>query len=131
MSPSKILVVDDDPLILRLLIAWLKKIRPYDNIIAATTCKTALMLLASENFSYVISDYNLPDGTGKSILCNSSPNSIRIGISGSHQDKDFESCCDQFLSKPFGFAEIKSLFDAQVHEITISNESFQKDNFSQ
>lgn len=108
---KKILVVDDDPQIVKLISNFLHRLRPNDRIITALTCTEALIRLKSDHFDMVISDYNLPDGNGQIVLCNSTPPAYRVGISGMQHQKEFAACCDRFLSKPFDLAEIQSLFN--------------------
>lgn len=107
---KNILVVDDDPQILRLVSMMIHKLRPNDNVVTALTCGDALSRLQSEHFDMVISDYNLPDGNGKTVLKHTPSSSYRVGISGSLHEQDFEKTCDRYLSKPFGVNEINGLF---------------------
>lgn len=109
-EPKKILLVDDDPLVIRMLSRLLQKIRPQDRVISAHTYKEASIRLDRDKFDIVISDYFLPDGNGKMVFDQSNPKTFRVGISGSAEKPDFGVNCDHFMQKPFGIKDIQSLF---------------------
>lgn len=107
---KNILIVDDDPAILQLITMMLKKIRPKDKILTVETVKDALLNLTSLNYDVIISDYNLPDGTGKTIFTKSNPKIFKIGISGMNSSSDFEKTTNYFLQKPFGLNDLMQIF---------------------
>lgn len=108
---KNILIVDDDSAVRKLITIMLKSIRPNDKISSVETVKEALNHLSTEHCDIIISDYNLPDGTGKTIFSNSNPDILKIGISGMQKLADFEQTTNLFLRKPFGLADLTSIFN--------------------
>jgi len=66
MKQSSILVVDDDRIILDSLCEFLK-LEGY-NAVGAESCKQATGLIQKQKFALVITDVNLPDGSGFELL---------------------------------------------------------------
>lgn len=109
---SKILVVDDDQQILKVLQTMIQLIKPDHEIFTASDCSSANNLLAQHNFDVVICDFQLPDGEGTCILENVYPQTFTIGISGAENITQFKQKCHHFLPKPFEFKEIKTILES-------------------
>lgn len=105
-SIQKILIVDDDPDIIKMLSHLIHYLKPKSKIYAANTQKKALELLNSHNFDLVISDYELVDGKGTKIIMHPNNNGKKIGMSGQDRPK-YKEICDVFLQKPFGLNDLK------------------------
>jgi len=64
---SKILIVDDHPLILQSLTNIINDSRVGEVVVTATTAKQCKELIATRHFDLVLLDINLPDGNGLDI----------------------------------------------------------------
>ncbi|MDH5580540.1 MAG: response regulator [Bdellovibrionales bacterium] len=65
---KNILIVDDSPEIIELIELYLETHLKFENIFTASCGIEAIDHLNNENFSLIISDYQMPDGDGVSIL---------------------------------------------------------------
>lgn len=107
----KILIVEDDEMILRALEFRLKK-ESYD-VQVARTGKEALDLLKSKSFHLVITDLMLPFVMGMELLAYikaNHPNVPVIVLSGADEETTvmdaFKMGADDFISKPFSPGEL-------------------------
>lgn len=108
IKQKKILIVDDDPAILYLLVKVVHLFLPTSQKFTAQNKKDALILLEEETFDVVISDFNLPDGDGTHILSHPSIKGKKVGISG-HSSFEFKALCDHFISKPFDVLDFSTI----------------------
>jgi CheY-like chemotaxis protein len=66
---TKILLVDDDPGMIELVAEHIEKCFSGIELITATSGYNAIKILQNNrNFEIIISDYNMPDGTGADVL---------------------------------------------------------------
>jgi len=109
-SPPKILVVDDEPQIRRLLKTSLVP-QKFD-ITEAGTAGVALKRLAAEDFDLVILDLGLPDRGGIEVIEEvRKGSSIPIIVLSVRNDeagkvRALELGADDYITKPFGMAEL-------------------------
>lgn len=115
MVISKILVIDDDPVVLHLFNIFLNSIGKYD-IIQANSIEEALEDFKKDKFDLIFCDMHLPDGDGLSFLMKSKKisNSTPIVIVSADRISDeIQKRCplipDYFLQKPFNTLNIEQL----------------------
>jgi CheY-like chemotaxis protein len=108
---KKILIIDDDPMVLYLLVKVVHRFLPTSQKFTAQNKKDALILLEEQSFDMVISDFNLPDGDGTQILSHPSIKGKKVGISG-QPSLEFQALCDQFISKPFDVLDFSTILDS-------------------
>src|SRR5262245_46958731 len=110
MSNERILVVDDDPLILRLVRVHLEKAG--FRIITAMNGEDALNIVAAESPDVVVLDLMLPKMDGYEVCRNIREFSlvpvVMLTAKGEQVDKlrGFEMGADDYLTKPFGPPEL-------------------------
>lgn len=107
----KILIVEDDEMILRALEFRLKK--EYNDVNVARTGKEALDLLKTNKFNLVITDLMLPFVMGMELLTYiklNQPGVPVIVLSGADEEttvmEAFKLGADDFISKPFSPGEL-------------------------
>jgi two-component system KDP operon response regulator KdpE len=110
-APAKVLVVDDEPAILRFLRTGLTH-HGY-NVLTAGTGKAAMELLDDENVNLVVLDLGLPDMEGLDIIIRlrAARSMIPIIVLSSRGDERtkveaLELGADDYLTKPFGMDEL-------------------------
>jgi len=109
-SPPKILVVDDEPQIRRLLKTSLGP-QKFD-VAEAGTAGAALKRIAAEEFDLVILDLGLPDRSGIAVIEEvRKTSSVPIIVLSVRSDeagkvKALELGADDYITKPFGMAEL-------------------------
>jgi len=109
-SPTKILVVDDEPQIRRLLRTSL--VPQKFEIAEASTATAAVKLLAADSFDLVILDLGLPDRSGIEVIGEiRAMSQIPIIVLSVRSDeagkvKALELGADDYITKPFGMAEL-------------------------
>lgn len=120
----KILIVDDFPTMRRIIKNLLKEIG-YTNVDEAEDGKSALSKLKSEEFDFIISDWNMPNMTGIELL-----RSVRSDPS--LKDKPFlmvtaeaekenvieaiKAGVDNYIVKPFTAATLKEKIDKIIEK---------------
>ncbi|MBA2657830.1 MAG: EAL domain-containing protein [Tatlockia sp.] len=119
---KKILLVDDEPQILRVLKALF--IKNGYKVFTASTADEALILLATTPVQVIISDYRMPKGTGAELLSKVKefyPEIIRLIMSG-YADFDVieksinEGSIFKFISKPWdNNSLLKTVEDALIY----------------
>jgi diguanylate cyclase (GGDEF)-like protein len=105
MERVKILVVDDEPANLELLVRMLR--RKYD-VVTATSGADGLKLLRQDRFAAIISDQRMPNMTGTEFLAEASrlvPETVRMILTGYAPERDSLDAINQarvtsFLTKP-------------------------------
>jgi two-component system KDP operon response regulator KdpE len=111
VAPTKILVVDDEPAILRFLRTGLS--HHGFNVLTAWTGKAAMDLLESEDFNLVVLDLGLPDMEGLDIITmlRATQSMVPIIVLSSRSEERtkveaLELGADDYLTKPFGMDEL-------------------------
>jgi len=105
----RILVVDDDDLVVRLLVIWLARIDAEHEL--AMTCAGALDLMGRHQFDLMVLDGKLPDGSGvplvekfRAIRQQQGRRAGIIGFSGGYADGELDAFrragVDEFVPKP-------------------------------
>ena len=124
-DPPRVLLVDDDPSVLR---ALRRGLADEFDVHTAESGREALKLIeVSEPFSVVLSDYLMPGMNGAEFLdqvlaC--SPHSARIMLTGSIESAPkFRSGATsdytrpvQFFTKPFGLNDLRAALYAAIRE---------------
>lgn len=119
MQENRILIVDDDPMILS---GYRRLLANYFNLFTLKSPRTALNLIKrGEHFAVIVSDYKMPEIDGNTfldIIKDLSPNTIRIMLTGNADvDMAIESINEgeifRFLRKPCPNKQfVKTLNDA-------------------
>ena len=111
---TRILFVDDEPIILELIALTLSSMKSEWETAFAKSAEEGLALFEKEPFDIVVSDMQLPGKSGAQLLneiMQRYPATIRIILSG-HGDQELVMKCvgatHQFLLKPFKLAELKA-----------------------
>jgi two-component system KDP operon response regulator KdpE len=125
MSSGRILVVDDDPQIRRVLRTTLVA-QGYE-IDDARSGEEALDRVREENFDLVILDMNMP-GMGGLETCRylrsgSGVAIIMLTVRDSEADKvqALDAGADDFISKPFGFPELLARIRAALRRVSVDS----------
>lgn len=114
----RILLVDDEPLVVGALERMLRRLRPNSRVAAVTSGRAALNLLEAEPFDLVITDLDLPEMDGLSILeCvrDRHPQVTRLILSGCEDPVvrlRTVTVAHRYLSKP---CDIRDLLEALEH----------------
>jgi HD-like signal output (HDOD) protein len=114
----RILLVDDEPLVVGALQRMLRRLRPDSRVAAVTSGPAALHLLEAEPFDLVITDLDLPEMDGFSILervRDRHPQVTRLVLSGCEDPAvrlRTVTVAHRFLAKP---CEIRDLLEALEH----------------
>jgi len=115
MSELYILIVDDDPSLLKLTQRMFKYIRPKARIITAATGSLALEKIAKHPVNMLVTDYNLPALNGVELAQRAislMPQLRIILMSGHDEDsirpqlKDVQ--IDGYLNKPFALKDLST-----------------------
>lgn len=107
---SRVLVVDDEPQILRVLRRSLE--RHGFEVVTAAEAAMALQILRSMSIQLVITDLRMPDMSGvelcREIRRNSSIPLIIISVKGDEETKvqALDAGADDYVTKPFGMQEL-------------------------
>jgi two-component system, OmpR family, KDP operon response regulator KdpE len=124
LSGGKILVVDDEPQIRRVMRATLSK-QGYE-VVDARTAKDAFCSLQEEMPHLMILDINLPDITGieacRIVRESSEIPIIMLSVRNSEADKvqALDAGADDYLSKPFSIEELLARIRAVMRRIPTS-----------
>jgi two-component system, OmpR family, KDP operon response regulator KdpE len=116
MSEGRILVVDDDPQILRAVRTSLQG-RGYE-VITAGNGETALNLLSEEDVDLVVLDLGLPGIDGQEVLSRvrawSEVPVIVLSVRDAQAEKvrAFDAGADDYVTKPFGIPELLARMSA-------------------
>ena len=123
MQKTHILVVDDDPAILRFLCANLRA-RDYD-VTVATDGREALEMIQRELIDLIILDIMMPQLDGVEV-CRRIREWSRVPIvmlSARGEEKDKVNClelgADDYLTKPFGVAELMARIKTALRHSTV------------
>lgn len=126
MSAGKILVVDDDPQIRRVMKATL--VAHHYEVVEARTGEAALETIPQEMPSLVLLDMNMPgmDGleTCRAIRGGSEIPVIILSVRNSEQDKvaALDAGADDYVTKPFGIEELLARIRAALRRSPASPE---------
>jgi len=116
-----VVVADDDPDILRLLLSRLRK-RGYD-VVAAVDGKQALYAVRAHRPAAVLLDFVMPNLQGSEVcaLLKADPETARIPVLMlTSRDEEtavataFEHGADEYLTKPFDFDELEAVLRALI-----------------
>ena len=112
---KKILIIDDEPSLLKILGKFLEKLK-FTSEIAETGKKGLEIFQQSPNEFYgVIIDYNLPGSSSAEILRSIKTQNPAIktvlstGFSVEEMSKDFDVKFDATFQKPFSFTEVQKM----------------------
>ncbi len=114
-SRTRILFVDDDPLILELIKFTVEAMKGQWEVSFATSAKQALELVQAGPFDAVVSDMRLPGMSGGQLLneiMRQWPATARIILSGYGDQEEVLRCVGathQFLLKPFQLPELQGV----------------------
>ncbi len=64
----KVLIVDDDPKICKILTTFLERTGRFENIVTAENVSIALLKIRNEEFDLIIVDYQMPNKKGTSLI---------------------------------------------------------------
>lgn len=125
----KILIVEDEPSLLEILVAFLEK--EHYVVETAATYQSAFSKIAVYDYDCVLLDIMLPDGDGLSLLkqlrkINRAENVIIISAKDSVEDKvaGLELGADDYLAKPFHLAELKARINSVIRRKVLQGDSF-------
>jgi two-component system KDP operon response regulator KdpE len=110
LDAGKILVVDDEPAIRRLLRSTLG-VHDY-SVLEAASVKEALEVLGRDKVDLVILDLGLPDGDGMEVIRRLRPDSqVPVIVLSSRDDERgkvqaLDAGADDYVTKPFGVEEL-------------------------
>ena len=127
MSAGKILVVDDDPQIRRVMKATLVG-HSYE-VIEARTGEDALQELAHEMPNLVLLDMNMPGMGGletcRAIRAGSDIPVVILSVRNTEKDKvaALDAGADDYVTKPFGIEELLARIRAALRRSPLSSES--------
>lgn len=105
-SPLSLLIVDDDPNILKALRRLILRAMPTVKVTIAENGKEALQALNYQNFTMIVSDLRMPELDGDSLLKEVrryKPSTIRILLSGQAETEKLLQCLShshQYIEKP-------------------------------
>ena len=114
------LIVDDDPVLLRALERMLDGLGA--SVRAASAVREALAAIEADHFDVVISDYRMPDGSGIEVLIRARhrhPNARRILMTGALDDHAAagainEAAVHGYIPKPIDIAQVHDLLRCDV-----------------
>jgi two-component system KDP operon response regulator KdpE len=127
MTPGRILVVDDEPQIRRVLQAALVA-QEYE-VSLVRTGEEAVEKLRRERFDLVLLDVNMPGIGGieacREIRASSDSAIIMLTVRGSEQDKveALDAGADDYITKPFSTPELLARIRAALRRMPLSGES--------
>jgi two-component system, OmpR family, KDP operon response regulator KdpE len=137
LDAGKILVVDDEPAIRRLLRSTLG-VQDY-SVLEAASVEEALEVLGREKVDLVILDLGLPDGDGLEVIRKLRPDSaLPIIVLSSRDDERgkvqaLDAGADDYVTKPFGVEELVARIRAALrHRVQAQGGKplFQQDGLS-
>jgi two-component system KDP operon response regulator KdpE len=124
VSPAKILVVDDEPQIRRVLRASLSA---YGYIVSdARSGEEALLKIREDRFDLILLDVNMPGMGGleacRQIRAVSEAAIVMLTVRNSEQDKvaGLDAGADDYVTKPFGMPELLARIRANLRRVPIS-----------
>ncbi len=116
MDHKRVLIVDDDALLLTLVEAFTEHLRPGHEIVTASNGMSALAELQQKSFDLVLTDYEMPHMNGLDLACAARqicPNLPIVLMSGSNyyevQVGTRSTNLTGFLAKPFSLPELKEI----------------------
>ncbi len=109
MPSARVLIVDDDPIVLDITSKYLRKIKSYE-VLSASSPAQALEIIKSElPVDLVISDVEMPEMSGPEFLneiAQVSPRTASMLMSGSMMEDEILPLDVPFLQKPFTSDEL-------------------------
>jgi len=118
MRKKRILIVDDDRDILRMLEIGLKKMGPEYEIITAKNITTAIDEIEKQRFSLILTDYMMPGMTGVDLARAArrmSPDTqvVLMTAYGTHKLRDTTDHLgfDGYINKPFSIDQIRDIIE--------------------
>ncbi|MBI2895417.1 MAG: response regulator [Deltaproteobacteria bacterium] len=108
----RILVIDDEPALVRAMKRWLAK---WGDVQGTSDAREGLELAATEPFSLVLCDQNMPDMTGTELfeaLCERDPSAARRVVIMTGADESSTPADVRVIQKPLRPAVIEELLDA-------------------
>ena len=115
-SRHTILLVDDDPIILKMLTGFLRIIAPSYDIVALANGMQALDYLSNRPIALVITDYNMPgvDGFQLARLAKIQQPGTHVVLISGNVFRAVETEVDSYLVKPFSLTEMQQVVDAML-----------------
>lgn len=115
---KRILVVDDDPAIRRIMRAMLAT-RGYE-VGEAESGEDALKLIGSENYDLVLVDINLPGISGfevcREVRINSEMIIVLMSSGEENRNKALRAGANDYLRKPFGVSQIFACVESNLRQ---------------
>lgn len=127
MSTGRILVVDDEPQIRRVLRTTLSA-QGYE-VSDARTGEEALLAIREQRFDLVLLDMNMPGmgglATCREIRAGSDVAILMLTVRNSEQDKvtALDAGADDYITKPFGIPELSARIRAALRRLPVSQGS--------
>ena len=127
MSKGRILVVDDDPQIRRVMRVTL--IAQGFEVRDARSAEQAFELLEKENFDLILLDINLPGAKGlevcRSVRSTSDAAVIMLTVRDTEEDKieALDAGADDFVTKPYSTPELLARIRAALRRVPLSAEA--------
>lgn len=125
----KILVIEDDPSLQEIIVAFLEK-KQYV-VEAANSFRTAYAKISLYDYDCILLDIMLPDGDGLTLLkelrkIHKAENVIIISAKDSVEDKvaGLELGADDYLAKPFHLAELNARIHSVIRRKVLQGDSF-------
>ncbi len=119
MEPIKVIIVEDDPMVLKINREYIEKINDFIVEATATTGKAALKLIAQTKPDLVILDIYLPDMNGVSVLQNMRLNQMPTDVILVTAARDsetiqsvFRSGAIDYIIKPFKMERLQSALES-------------------
>lgn len=130
MAGQRILLVDDDPSLIRV-IEYQLVIAGYD-VTTADSLATAMTALQEHEFELVLSDLSLPDGSGLDLLASVRQFAPHLGFiiitAYGTIENALEAChrgADDYLTKPFSQEQLLFTIEKAVRTRTLMQENLQ------
>jgi len=133
MTNHKILIVDDDPLVLKLLNKYLRAAG--HDVLSAINGREAMRIVLNEGPSIVISDWSMPEMDGidfcKAIRSIEEIGFVYVIIVTAHTEKNrvveaFDAGANDFLTKPFHRQELLARVNAGMRIVTLEADLMKK-----
>jgi len=132
MTNYKILVVDDDPIIVKILEISLES-KGYQVRLAVNGCE-AIEALHDENFDLIITDLEMGDPDGIAVLRKAkflNPRVIGFVMTGNHDVSQairaIRAGVDDYLLKPFSLTEVFDCVKRSIDKLELNRKSPPKD----
>ncbi len=119
LNNKKILLVDDNEINLDVISNWLRDWNAY--LVTTTNPHKALNYLKNEHFDYIISDYNMPDMDGVTLLNKVGQNSKTVLMTSADLLQIQKEVANYVITKPVRKRELISIFLALNSFEDISN----------